>query len=196
MNLKKRILGFAALLAACTPVAIAAEVQPAPLPEGADYTQIARQLQPQLEYAFTIELQLTSAIYMGPSTAGPQRVTIYVKDGRITGPRLSGKVVPLSGGDYASQRADGVIYFDARYVLELNDGTYVYFQNKGYRWGTPEAMEKLKRGEKVSDSDYYMRVTPRFEVRAGPHDWLAKTVFVGIGEKTPGGNRIHYYIVK
>lgn len=192
----KRMMGLAALFAASAPLPVAAEDPQTALPEGADYTETARRLQPALEYAFTIELQLTKAIYMGPSTAGPQRVTIYVKDGRITGPRLSGSVVPMSGGDFASQRADGVIDFDARYVLELSDGTFVYFQNKGYRWGTPAAMEKLKRGEPVADADYYMRVTPRFEVRPGPHDWLAKTVFVGIGEKTPGGNRIHYYMVK
>lgn len=195
MRMKRRMISALAVLATGMPILAAAQNPPA-LPEGADYTEKALRLQPSLEYAFTIELQLTSAIYMGNSTAGPQRVTIYVKDGRITGPRLRGKVVPMSGGDFASQRTDGVIDFDARYILELDDGTFVYFQNKGFRWGTPEAMAKLKQGMPVADSEYYMRVTPRFEVRPGPHDWLAKTVFVGIGEKTPGGNRIHYYIVK
>lgn len=47
----------------------------------------------------------------------------------------------------------------------------------------------------MADDAYYMRTSPRFEVAEGPHDWLAKHVFVGRGEKTPEGNKIHYFMV-
>jgi hypothetical protein len=47
----------------------------------------------------------------------------------------------------------------------------------------------------VRDEEYYMRVTPRFEVAAGQHEWLNRHVFVGVAEKTPGANRIHYFQV-
>ena len=43
--------------------------------------------------------------------------------------------------------------------------------------------------------EYYMRVSPRFDVAAGPHDWLNRHVFVGVAEKIPGANRIHYFQV-
>jgi len=67
-------------------------------------------------------------------------------------------------------------------------------QNSGYRWAsTPEIGERMARNEPVDPDSYYMRVTPKFDVPAGPHDWLARHVFVGVAEKTPGANRIHYF---
>jgi hypothetical protein len=38
-------------------------------------------------------------------------------------------------------------------------------------------------------------VSPKFDVPQGKHDWLARYVFIGVGEKIPTGNRIHYYKV-
>ena len=43
--------------------------------------------------------------------------------------------------------------------------------------------------------DYYMRVTPKFDAPAGPHEWMSRHVFVGVAEKLPGANRIHYFVV-
>jgi hypothetical protein len=40
-----------------------------------------------------------------------------------------------------------------------------------------------------------MRVSPKFEAPEGPHEWLSRHVFVGVAEKTPGANRIHYFVV-
>ncbi|MBC2670309.1 DUF3237 family protein [Novosphingobium piscinae] len=150
---------------------------------------------PRLDYAFTISVTLTRATYLTPSFTGQDRVAVYAASGVVQG-LINGKVVPMSGGDWALKRADGVIDFDARYLLELDDGTPVYLQNRGYRWGSAEAMERMKRQEAVADTEYYMRVTPKFEVPAGRHEWLARHVFVGVAEKTPGGNRIHYFVVR
>jgi hypothetical protein len=58
-------------------------------------------------------------------------------------------------------------------------------------------MARYKRtaeGDPVVDfSEYYFRTTPIFEVEQGKHDWLTRYVFIGIGERTEGGNRIRYY---
>ena len=70
-----------------------------------------------------------------------------------------------------------------------------YLQSRGYRWGTPEAMAKMARREPVEDNLYYMRTVPKFEAPAGKYDWLNRYVFVGRAEKTPEGNRIHYFKV-
>ena len=29
----------------------------------------------------------------------------------------------------------------------------------------------------------------------GPHEWMSRHVFVGVAEKIPGANRIHYFVV-
>jgi hypothetical protein len=151
---------------------------------------------PHMDYAFTVEIVLEPAMYLGASPTGAERAAVYIKNGTITGPMLQGTVVPMSGGDWARKRPDGTLDFDARYILRLDDGTLVYMQNSGYRWASAEAMAKMARHEDVPFSDYYMRVTPKFEVKSGPYDWLTRYVFVGVAEKIPSGNRIHYFIVR
>lgn len=149
---------------------------------------------PRFEFAFSIGITLTKPYWLRPTNMGATRAAIYAAEGTVEGPGIKGRVVPMSGGDWPLLRPDGVIDFDARYLLELEDGTIIYLQNRGYRWAyTSEAAERLSRNEPVDPSDYYMRVSPKFDVPAGPYDWLAKHVFVGVAEKTPGANRIHYF---
>jgi len=60
---------------------------------------------PTLEHAFTISLELTGLRWVTPSPMGAKRGAVYVASGTIAGPRLSGKVVPMSGGDFPLVRA-------------------------------------------------------------------------------------------
>lgn len=149
---------------------------------------------PKFEYAFTIALSLTGAHFLKPSGMGAVRAAVYAAEGTIEGPLIKGKVVPMSGGDWPLVRPNGVIDFDARYLLELEDGTIVYLQSRGYRWAnSDEVAERMARNEPADHGEYYMRVCPKFDVPEGPHDWLGKYVFVGVAEKVPHGNRIHYF---
>jgi len=151
---------------------------------------------PQFEHAFTISIELTKPYWIRPSARGDTRAAIYAASGVVEGPRLNGKVVPMSGGDFPLARENGVIDFDARYLLEADDGAIIYLQNVGYRWAKNDAIaEKMRANEAVGFDDYYMRVTPRFDAPAGPHEWMSRHVFVGVAEKTPGANRIHYFVV-
>jgi hypothetical protein len=151
---------------------------------------------PRFEHVFTIALDLTGFRQVEPSAMGDQRAAVYAAGGSIEGPRLNGRVVPMSGGDFPLIRPNGVIDFDARYLLEADDGAVIYMQNRGYRWArSPEIAEKMSRNEAVDWDDYYMRVSPKFDAPAGPHDWLTRHVFVGVAEKIPGANRIHYFMV-
>lgn len=150
---------------------------------------------PRCEHAFTIAIELGTLHWVKPTALGDTRAAIYAASGTIEGPRLNGRVLPMSGGDFPLVRPNGVIDFDARYLLEADDGAIIYLQNRGYRWGSPEVMAKIARNEPVGPDDYYMRVSPKFDAPAGPHEWLGKHVFVGVAEKTPGANRIHYFVV-
>lgn len=151
---------------------------------------------PRCDFAFSIAITLTKPYWLRPTTMGATRAAIYAAEGTVEGPGIKGRVVPMSGGDWPLLRPDGVIDFDARYLLELYDGTIIYLQNRGYRWAyTQQAAERLARNEPVDPSEYYMRVSPKFDVPEGPYDWMAKHVFVGVAEKTPGANRIHYFKV-
>ena len=102
----------------------------------------------------------------------------------------------MSGGDFPLVRSNGVIDFDARYLIEADDGAIIYLENKGYRWARDDAAaERMLAKEEVGFDDYYMRVTPRFDAPTGPHEWMSRHVFVGVAEKLPGSNRIHYFVV-
>ncbi|MGZ3272465.1 MAG: DUF3237 family protein [Caulobacteraceae bacterium] len=150
---------------------------------------------PQLEYAFSVTITLEKVYWVKPTSLGAARAGVYLKDGIVEGPKLNGRVIERSGADWPLQRPNGVIDFDARYMFELDDGTIVYVQNRGYRWGTEEAMAAMARREEVGSDSYYFRVSPKFDAPDGPHEWLSRHVFVGVAEKTPRGNVIHYYQV-
>jgi len=152
---------------------------------------------PKFRYVFSISLTLGKPYWLKPTTMGATRAAVYAMEGTIEGPDIKGRVIPMSGGDWPLLRPDGVIDFDARYMLELDDGTVIYMQNRGYRWAyTPEVAERMARGEHAEPHEYYMRVTPRFDVPEGPHDWLSRHIFVGVAEKIPGANRIHYFVIE
>jgi hypothetical protein len=151
---------------------------------------------PKLEHAFTITQQLAGAHWVKPSAMGEVRAAVYNGEGVIAGPMLNGKLIPRSGGDYPLVRPNGVIDFDARYVMEADDGAIIYLQSRGFRWGSEEAMSRMARNEPVGFDEYYMRVSTKFDAPAGKYEWMTRHIFVGVAEKTPGGNAIHYFIVR
>ncbi len=123
---------------------------------------------PQLEFAFEIRLRFTRVQMISGMPSGAMRGAVYVDGGEIRGPRLNGKAVPNSGGDYALFRPDEVVSFDARYMLEADDGALILMRNRGHLWGrNPDTMQKLrdmafKRGPNCHPSEYYMPSTPSF----------------------------------
>jgi len=154
---------------------------------------------PRLEFAMEIKLAFPRVQTIMNVPSGGNRSAVYVESGTFEGPRLRGKAVPGSGGDYAYFRPDDVAVFDARYMLEEDDGTLILLNNRGFLWGRkPDTMERLrdwafKDGAPVPHEDYYLRGNPSFETSVGKHDWLTKHVFIGVGERRADGNLLKYY---
>ena len=165
-------------------------------PFGAAMSTIA---EPKLEFAFELRLHFTRAQMIQNMPSGANRGAVYVDSGEISGPRLRGKVVPNSGGDYSLFRPDDVAAFDARYMLQEDDGTLILMHNRGYLWGyEDDTMKRLRAmafegGPAVEPREYYLRAFPSFETPAGRHDWLTRHVFVGVGERKTDGNLIRYF---
>ena len=149
----------------------------------------------QLEYAFTITLEFGDIETLPDLTRGFARGALYLKGGEVSGPRLNGRVLGGSGGDWAEFRPDGTVATDARYMIEADDGTHILMRNRGFLWGrTPDVMPRMREwmfgdGPQVDDSEFYLRAAPSFEVGPGPHDWLTRHVIVGIG--SPPAPRQH-----
>ena len=148
-----------------------------------------------LEFAFRIRMQLGIRQKLGRLPQGGIRGFVSAAGGVIEGPRLNGRVIPGSGGDWALYRDDNTVQFNAHYLLEADDGTQIYIKNAGYRHAPPEIAEKQERLEEVGFDEYYMRICPTFECEIGPHDWLTRHVIVGCGERHADYSIFHYYIV-
>lgn len=154
---------------------------------------------PKMEYIFEIDLDFTRVHNIANMPTGAGRGAVYLDSGRVSGPYLNGQALPDSGGDWALFRPDGVLAFDARYMLKEDDGTLILLRNNGYLWGRhPDTIAKIQawifdNGPIVPEKDYYLRAFPTFEVEKGKHDWLMRHVIIGIGRRKEAGNILRYY---
>jgi len=146
------------------------------------------------EFLLRARVTLEAPREIGATPQGRRRI-IGITGGSFSGPRLSGKVL-AGGADWQIVRADGVAFLDARYTLETADGALIYVQNRGYRHGPGEVIERLARGEYVDPALYYMRTTPWFETADARYDWLNRTVCVGTGARRAAAVELEFYEVK
>jgi hypothetical protein len=63
------------------------------------------------------------------------------------------------------------------------------------RHGPKEVLDRLARGEKVSPSEYYMRVTCSFETASQKYGWLNRIISVAYGHRMAGGAIYHVFEV-
>ena len=100
---------------------------------------------PRLEFVMEVRLTFPEVYTLANVPSGGNRSAVLVSGGTFEGPLLNGRAVPGSGGDYAYFRPDDVAVFDARYLLEEDDGTLILLNNKGYLWGRkPDTMTRLR----------------------------------------------------
>ncbi len=141
-----------------------------------------------------VTVALEPARELGDTPLGRRRI-IGITGGSFSGPRLAGRILP-GGADWQLIRGDGVAFLDARYTLETSDGALIYVNNRGYRHGPKEVLERLARGEDVDPALYYMRATPWFETAAPAYAWLNRIVCVASGARRPLAVELDVYEVK
>lgn len=134
-----------------------------------------------LRPAFEARVEVGAIQEVGATARGIRKF-VPILGGTFSGPEMEGVILP-GGADWQLIRPDGVAEIEAHYTMMTSDGVGIYIVNQGYRHGPPDVMEKLARGEEVAPDQYYFRTTPRFEVARGKYDWLARSVFVGTGER-------------
>jgi hypothetical protein len=157
---------------------------------------------PALELALEVRLHFYPLPKMIDVPAGGNKGVVVVESGTFQGPKLRGTVVPASGGDFATFRADGVVLLDARYMLMEEDGTPIFLHNRGFVWGRdPGVMPRFSRvaagdtSATVDPSEYYFRTMTSFDAPRGKHEWLTRHCFVGAGARMKDGNLVRYYKV-
>jgi hypothetical protein len=147
------------------------------------------------EFAFRIRVDFRERVMFGETPRGG-RGYVPPTGGWVDGPRLKGKVIGYSGADWAWVRPDGVLELNAHYMLEAEDGTPIYIQNRGYLYRHAGDNAPI-RGAGDATTPTYFALTPTFDVPKGPHDWLARTIIVGRGERhtDPDHTIFTYYTV-
>jgi len=146
-----------------------------------------------LSLAFEIRARIDPPADGGPGRNGHRRV-IPITGGTVTGPRLTGRVLP-GGADYELQRADGNSVVEAHYTLEAEDGTPIYIRNVGLFVAPSEVIARVDAGEIVPPEDYYFRTAPVFDAPDGPHGWLSDRLFVAEARFAPDEVTIRVYEV-
>jgi len=148
---------------------------------------------PGLLHVADLVVRIAEPIEIG-LIAGNLRRVIPIAGGEVLGPRIHGKVLP-GGADYQIVRADGVTDLHARYVIETEERQLIYVENSGVRYGPPDLMEKLRRGEAVDPALIYFRTTPRFETAAPRYEWLMRNLFLCSGARYPDRVEVRFFQV-
>lgn len=152
-------------------------------------------------HAFDIRINFDKRWNFGPISGGARHgYTSVGLGGTVSGPLLNGAVVDESGADWPVVRADGVVELNAHYMLLADDGTPIYLNNRGYVHGPIKASAAAGGG----DVPAYFRCTPYFRAPEGQHEWLNRSVLVGVGhrrprqqgEEEPDHTLFRYYLIK
>lgn len=132
-----------------------------------------------------LQLWLNLSVNIGPemavgNTEDGYRCLYPITGGVVHGPDgLSGRVLP-GGFDNYLQRADGVGIMDARYAVQLDDGTVLLVHNRGFLHLSPAGAALEHAGVWPVPADmYHCRCQPEIRTGAGPHHWVNHQVFVG-----------------
>lgn len=146
---------------------------------------------PALTFAFELRAQVADPTEIGQVPHGRRRI-VEILGGTVRGPNFSAKIVP-GGADWQLIQPDGFSELDTRYTLETDRGQLVYVQNAGIRHAAPDVMQKLLAGEIVDPKLVYFRTVPKFETAAPELQWLARSIFVGVGERAPNEVVVRFY---
>jgi hypothetical protein len=114
--------------------------------------------------------------------------------GTFSTPSVKGIV--LGGYDWQILHSDRYAELDARYNLRTDDGHLIYVRASGRRYASPEALQKLLRGEPVPRGpDYYGASTPLIETGAPGLLWMNHHAFIGNSRSEPGVQNLRFFVV-
>lgn len=149
---------------------------------------------PPLVFAFELRARVGDPVVIGQVPHGLRRI-ISIADGTVHGPAINGVVVAGSGADWQLIQPDGFAEIDTRYTIRTDQGDLVYVQNAGIRRAPPEVMQQLNAGQVVDPKLVYFRTMPKFETSAPALQWLTRSLFIGVGERSPNEVIVRFYRV-
>jgi muconolactone delta-isomerase len=150
---------------------------------------------PRLTQVYRLEATLSTPIDLGDLTQGRRRI-VALSGGTFTGPEIRGRLLPGASADWQIALPDGTALGDIRYTLQTDDDDVLYIQSSSTRYGDPEVLARLGRGETVDPSEYIFRALTRIETAARRLAWMNKGVFVTVGARRPSSIVYETYLVQ
>ncbi len=149
---------------------------------------------PKLEHLCDLAVTIAAPVEVGQTPAGLRRM-IPITGGTVTGPRVNGKVL-AGGADFQLILGGGTqAHLDARYVIELDDGSRVFVQNTALRVASLENSQRIINGQPVNPDEVYFRCQPKLEATTPEWAWLSESQFIGVGRRAPDGVFMSFYRV-
>jgi hypothetical protein len=149
---------------------------------------------PKLEHLCDLAVTIAAPVEVGQTPAGLRRM-IPITGGTVTGPRVNGKVL-AGGADFQLILGGGTqAHLDARYVIELGDGSRVFVQNTALRVASLENSQRIMNGQPVNPDEVYFRCQPKLEATTPEWAWLSESQFIGVGRRAPDGVFMSFYRV-
>jgi hypothetical protein len=149
---------------------------------------------PALEHLCDLAVTIAAPVEVGQTPAGLRRM-IPITGGTVTGPLVNGKVL-AGGADFQLILGGGTqAHLDARYVIELDDGSRVFVQNTALRVASLENSQRIMNGQPVNPDEVYFRCQPKLEATTPEWAWLSESQFIGVGRRAPDGVFMSFYRV-
>jgi hypothetical protein len=184
--MKRWIIVILTLLAIAVPGICMAQQAPTTVADTKGYEPP----KPKLEYLGRWSVDLIAPIWeLGQTSDLGKRRIIPITGGKFEGPKIKGAILN-NGSDWQIVTKDGLEIIDTRYLLQTDDGALIYLQTKGYRYGPPDVMAKVAKGEVVDANLYYFRLYMTFETAAPKYAWLNRAMAIAIAMRL--GNAVVY----
>jgi len=166
-------------------------------------TSIDTSTDPVLTLAMTLRIECTPFEAVGPTGKGIRRISNLTKGTFEIPAQNAGtfetkltRGVVLGGHDWQLLHGETLAELDARYNLRTEDGHLIYVRAAGRRYGTPEVLQKLMRGESVvRGKDYYGASAPLIETAAPGLEWMNHHAFIGNSRSEPGVQSLRFFAV-
>ena len=134
---------------------------------------------PHLEFMTRFSVDLVAPIWeLGQTTDLGKRRIIPITGGTFEGPLLNGEILN-NGADWQIVTSEGLAIIDTRYLLKADDGSLIYLQTRGYRYGPADVMAEVAKGSPVDPNKYYFRLYMTFETSSQKYKWLNQAMAVG-----------------
>ncbi|MGM0238118.1 DUF3237 family protein [Enterococcus sp. AZ103] len=84
----------------------------------------------KIEHLFTYSIDVNADMFIQKLPTGGTRVTGTIAGGKVWGPKIQGKILPV-GADWSTVYPNGIVDVDCRTMIETGDGAKTCFTKDG-----------------------------------------------------------------